>query len=83
MTDYMEMAEAFQQARTAPDPADKASAQQLLSEMHGVASVVAKMQGQGADECEDCGLEIPRARRLAAPWAVCCVECQSLREGRA
>lgn len=83
MTDYMEMTEAFEQARTAPDPADKASAQQMLSEMHGVASVVAKMQGRGADECEDCGLEIPRARRLAAPWAVCCVECASIRERRA
>lgn len=83
MSDFMEMAEAFEQARTAPDPADKASAQQLLSEMHGVASVVAKMQGQGADECEDCGLDIPKPRRLAAPWAVCCVDCAWVRERRA
>ncbi|OYW89760.1 MAG: hypothetical protein B7Z23_11235 [Pseudomonadales bacterium 32-61-5] len=51
--------------------------------MGGVALVQARLQGQGAEECEDCGLEIPAARRLAAPWAVCCVECQSLREGRA
>lgn len=82
MSDFSEMTEAFEQARTAPDPADKASAQQLLSEMHGVAAVRERLQGQGADECEGCGLEIPRARRLAAPWAVCCVDCQSLREGR-
>lgn len=82
MTDYMEITEAFEQARTAPDPADKASAQQMLSEMHGVAAVRERLQGQGAEECEDCGLMIPEARRRAAPWAVCCIDCQSLREGR-
>lgn len=82
MTNYMEMTEAFEQARTAPDPADKASAQQLLSEMHGVASVVAKMQGQGAEFCADCDVEIQDARRKAYPSAVCCVECQGIREGR-
>jgi len=31
-------------------------------------------------ECEDCGHEIPQARRKAAPWAVTCVECQGIRE---
>lgn len=82
MSTLMEMAEAYEAARTAPDPADKASAHQLLSEMHGVASVRSLIQGQGADECEDCGLDIPKPRRLAAPWAVCCLDCQSLREGR-
>lgn len=83
MTDFMEITEAFHQARTAPDPADKASAHQMLSEMQGVADVRARLQGQGAEECEECGIEIPRARREAAPWAVCCVDCQSLRERRA
>ncbi len=83
MTDYMEITEAFEQARTAPDPADKASAQQMLSEMHGVAAVRERLQGQGAEECEECGIEIPRARREAYPSAVCCVECQSIREARA
>lgn len=34
-------------------------------------------------ECEDCGHEIPQARRKAAPWAVTCVECQGIREKRA
>jgi phage/conjugal plasmid C-4 type zinc finger TraR family protein len=82
MTDYMEMKEAYEQARTAPDPADKASAQQMLSEMHGVAAVRERLQGQGAEECEECGIEIPEARRRAAPWAVCCVDCQGLRERR-
>ena len=83
MSDFSEMTEAFEQARTAPDPADKASAQQLLSEMHGVAAVVARMQGEGQDDCDECGVQIPEARRLAAPWAVCCVECASIRERRA
>lgn len=82
MTDYMEITEAFHQARTAPDVTDRASGLEEADRIGGVASVVAKMQGQGADECEDCGLEIPKPRRLAAPWAVCCVDCQSLREGR-
>ncbi|MDR5868124.1 TraR/DksA C4-type zinc finger protein [Halomonas koreensis] len=34
------------------------------------------------DECEECGDEIPAARRQAAPWATTCIECQSIREGR-
>lgn len=34
-------------------------------------------------ECDDCGAEIPQARRLAAPWATTCIECQGLREQRA
>lgn len=82
MSDFSEMAAAYEQARTAPDPADKASAQQALAEMQGVASVVASMQGQGAEESEDCDVQIPAARRKAAPWAVCCIDFQSLREGR-
>lgn len=30
--------------------------------------------------CDDCGAEIPAARREAAPWAITCIECQSIRE---
>lgn len=33
-------------------------------------------------ECEDCGGEIPEARRHAAPWATTCIECQGIRERR-
>lgn len=32
------------------------------------------------DDCEDCGYEIPAARREAAPWATTCIECQGIRE---
>lgn len=82
MTDYMEMAEAFHQARTAPDVTDRASGLEEADRIGGVALVQARLQGQGAEECEDCGLMIPHARRKAYPSAVCCVECQSLREVR-
>jgi len=33
--------------------------------------------------CEECGEEIPQARRHAAPWATTCTECQGLRESQA
>ncbi|EPC02493.1 hypothetical protein L861_09080 [Litchfieldella anticariensis FP35 = DSM 16096] len=33
--------------------------------------------------CEDCGEEIPQARRHAAPWATTCTECQGIRENQA
>jgi phage/conjugal plasmid C-4 type zinc finger TraR family protein len=34
----------------------------------------------GLIECEDCGEEIPAARRRAVPGCRCCVECQQDRE---
>ncbi|WP_110709270.1 TraR/DksA family transcriptional regulator [Salinicola sp. CR57] len=33
-------------------------------------------------DCEECGTEIPEARRQAAPWATTCIDCQSIREAR-
>ncbi|MDI5891587.1 TraR/DksA C4-type zinc finger protein [Halomonas rhizosphaerae] len=36
-----------------------------------------------ATECEECGDEIPAARRDAAPWATTCIECQGMREQHA
>lgn len=82
MSDYMEITEAFHQARTAPDVTDRASGLEEADRIGGVALVRERLQGQGAEECEECGIEIPEARRRAAPWAVCCVDCQGLREGR-
>lgn len=76
MSDLNEMAIAFEQARTAPDPSDKASAQQMLSEMHGVAVVRARLQGNGRPDCLDCGYAILPARRKAVENAVRCKECQ-------
>ena len=79
MSDYMEITEAFHQARTAPDVTDRATGLEEADRIGGVALVQARLQGQGAEEC---GIEIPAARRKAYPSAVCCVECQSLRERR-
>lgn len=83
MTDYMEITEAFHQARTAPDVTDRATGLEEADRIGGVALVQARLQGQGAEFCIDCYEEIPAARRKAYPSAVCCVECQSLRERRA
>lgn len=82
MSDFMEITEAFNQARTAPDVTDRAYGLEEADRIGGVALVQARLQGQGAEECEDCGIDIPAARRKAYPSAVCCVECQSLRERR-
>lgn len=77
-----EMAEALEQIRTAPDVTDRASGLEEADRIGGVAMVRERLLGQGAEECEECGIEIPAARRRAAPWAVCCVDCQGIREGR-
>jgi phage/conjugal plasmid C-4 type zinc finger TraR family protein len=82
MSDFSEMTEAFEQARTAPDVTDRASGLEEADRIGGVALVQARLQGQGAEECEECGIEIPKARRLAAPWATCCIDCASLKERR-
>ena len=36
--------------------------------------------GDGADECVDCGEDIPAARRAALPGTRTCVSCQSARD---
>jgi phage/conjugal plasmid C-4 type zinc finger TraR family protein len=38
--------------------------------------------GEGLRECEDCGEDIPAARRRALPGARTCVACQSVRDKR-
>ncbi|MFP5338093.1 MAG: TraR/DksA C4-type zinc finger protein [Gammaproteobacteria bacterium] len=83
MSDFMEITEAFHQARTAPDVTDRATGLEEADRIGGVALVQARLQGQGAEFCIDCDEEIPAARRKAYPSAVCCVECQSIRERRA
>ncbi|KAA9011077.1 DksA/TraR family C4-type zinc finger protein [Sphingobium limneticum] len=39
--------------------------------------------GQGKTYCDECGEEIPEARRRALPGARTCVPCQSARDTRA
>ncbi|OCX97891.1 MAG: TraR/DksA family transcriptional regulator [Pseudomonas sp. K35] len=76
------MAEALEQVRTAPDVTDRASGLEEADRIGGVAMVLSRMTGESRPDCLDCGIEIPAARRRAAPWAVCCVDCQGLRERR-
>jgi len=83
MSTIMEMAAAYEQARTAPDATDRATGLEEADRIGGVAMVRERLQGQGAEFCIDCDEEIPDARRKAYPSAVCCVECQSIREARA
>ena len=40
-------------------------------------------RGESAEDCDECGTDIPEARRLAVPGCRFCVECQGLRERRA
>ncbi|HXV00246.1 MAG TPA: DksA/TraR family C4-type zinc finger protein [Caulobacteraceae bacterium] len=49
----------------------------------GVAAARARLpSGDGASHCEECGEEIPPARRRALPGARTCVRCQSDRDRR-
>ncbi len=85
MIDHMEMAEALEQSRNMPDPADRASGIEILERISGVAAVRARMQGEGRPDCLDCGEEIPALRRKAVENAVRCTSCQDdhdKREGR-
>lgn len=36
--------------------------------------------GDGSDECDDCGDDIPAARRVAIPGTRTCVSCQGKRD---
>lgn len=42
------------------------------------AAIRAQLQGEGQDWCDDCGEDIPQARRLALPSATRCTPCQGL-----
>lgn len=42
-----------------------------------IADARAKLEGVGANECEDCGEEISRKRREAIPSATRCIRCQT------
>lgn len=46
----------------------------------GIARVQAALAPSGVTECEDCGDDIPEARRAAAPFALRCTTCQGLYE---
>jgi len=76
MTDFMEITEAFNQARTAPDVTDRASGLEEADRIGGVALVRERLKGDGRPDCLDCGEDILPARRKAVENAVRCKECQ-------
>lgn len=80
MADLNEMAEALELARVAADPVDRAGGMVEVERLSGIAVVRAQMQGAGQDDCEDCGCQIPAARRSAAPWAIRCAPCQEIED---
>ncbi len=59
------------------DVADVALGSIVLAEQLGISAALVNLQGDGSDDCESCGDEIPADRRQAAPWAVRCAPCQS------
>ena len=65
------------------DEAQFEQAQRLQDErlQHAIANRV-QYQGESAEDCDSCGVEIPQARRLAVPGCQLCVDCQGLREVR-
>jgi len=62
------------------DVADSAQDGIELDAQLGIAAALVAIQGEGSDDCENCGEEIPADRRQAAPWAVRCAPCQSIVE---
>lgn len=58
----------------------------IHNNMNAVAGVRRKLLEQAAqpsaEECEECGDEIPEARRLAVPGVQLCVFCQEKHERR-
>lgn len=55
--------------------------QQERDALIAVASV--SVRAHGADACVECGCVIPKARRIAAPFALRCIECQEAIEREA
>ena len=80
MADLNEMAEALELARTAADPVDRAGGMVEAERLSGIATVCARLQGEGQDDCQVCGCDIPAARRAAAPWAIRCAPCQGIED---
>lgn len=82
MSDQNAMGELLEYSRDSRDDLDRATAVEAAAVLGGVADVLARMQGEGQDWCDDCGVDIPQQRRAAVPWATRCAPCQTAREGR-
>lgn len=67
------------------DNADRATdlAQQHVDDALASRSFIGvDMAAAPGAECQECGTEIPNARRKAAPWAKTCIDCQEINERR-
>lgn len=64
------------------DEIDRAQRQNERAIEAAIARAAMLPQGQGRADCEDCGHEIPAARRAAYPAATRCVYCQTSHEKR-
>jgi phage/conjugal plasmid C-4 type zinc finger TraR family protein len=66
------------------EEAEMAQLHSIHLHMNAVAKVqeaLAKQRAQPSlEECEDCGEDIPEARRLAQPGVIRCIYCQELFE---
>lgn len=66
------------------EEAEIAQIQSLFTNQNAVDNVRRRLAEQSrqasAEECEECGDTIPKARRLAIPGVQMCVECQSRSE---
>ena len=64
------------------DDADFASPYILRAAEERTAQIQASLQGEGQDWCEECGVDIPEARRAAIPNAIRCAPCQQVAEAK-
>ncbi|MBY5969888.1 TraR/DksA C4-type zinc finger protein [Halomonas denitrificans] len=65
--------------------ADNADIATEIQERHLEGALANRTSWIGIDwatplECQECGDEIPEARRQAAPWATNCIGCQQINE---
>ena len=68
------------------DVIDQASELESLQRETALKAALSKpLESQDIDEqghhyCNDCGIQIPPMRIAAVPHAVCCIDCQTIRE---
>jgi phage/conjugal plasmid C-4 type zinc finger TraR family protein len=63
------------------DDIDRAQERQQM-EMEQLVANRTQYQGVSAELCEECGADIPAARREKVPGVQLCVSCQTLEENR-
>jgi len=63
---------------------DEADHAQVMNDRYLKAGIAAVLDhavtGESLGECQDCGIEIPEARRKAVPGCTRCVPCQEVAE---